>query len=89
MQKSFARSGINCVALQSWIRPIFREKVGDVITYLDQPLSTLEYSIRFFDDGEKNRRLLKIFNTSLKEMREAGIVDQYYRDFEQGAYLKP
>ena len=67
----------------------YREKAGDVITYLDQPLSTFEYSMRFSDDGEKNQRLVKIFNTSLKEMREVGIIDQYYRDFEKGIYLKP
>ena len=68
---------------------IYREQVGDLITYFDQPLSTLDFSMRFSDDGEKNQRLVKIFNTSLREMREAGIIDQYYRDFEQGYYLIP
>ena len=68
---------------------IYRGKVGDVITYLDHPLSTLEYSMRFARNGEKSQRLVKIFNASLKEMHEAGIIEQYYRDFELGSYLKP
>ena len=67
----------------------YRGEIGDVITYLAHPLLTLEYSIRFSGDGEKSQRLVKIFNASLKEMREAGIIDHYYHDFELGYYLKP
>jgi ABC-type amino acid transport substrate-binding protein len=67
----------------------YREKFDDIITYLDGPLTTLEYSLRFSDDREKSRRLVNIFNTSLKEMREAGTISRYYREFEQGAYFRP
>ena len=59
------------------------------ISYLENPISKFEYSVRFSDDGEKNQRLIKIFNTSLKEMRESGLIDRYYNDFEKGYYLQP
>lgn len=64
----------------------YREKLGNAITYYNQPLMSLEYSVRFSGDGERSQRLLKIFNSSLKEMRDAGIVNQYYEDFEMGLY---
>ncbi len=68
---------------------LYRKKYGDAITYNPRPLSSLEYSVRFSGNGAKSRRLVNIFNQSLKQMTEAGTVDQYYRDFEEGFYLNP
>tara|TARA_R110001599_G_C12225326_1_gene657637 strand:+ start:346 stop:1137 length:792 start_codon:yes stop_codon:yes gene_type:complete len=64
----------------------YREKLGDTITYYDQALSSLEYSLRFSGDGVRSQKLLRIFNSSLKEMRDTGIVKQFYENFESGLY---
>lgn len=64
----------------------FRQKLGDPITYHEKPLLSLPYAVRFSGDAERSQRLQALFNTSLKEMRAAGIVDQYYADFEAGLY---
>lgn len=64
----------------------FRYKYGDAITYHNKPLLSLEYAVRFSGDSERSQRLQTLFNAGLKEMRAAGIVDQYYADFEAGRY---
>lgn len=64
----------------------YREKLGDAITYYDQALTSLEYSLRFSGDGVRSQKLLKIFNSSLKEMRDSGLVKQFYENFEAGLY---
>jgi polar amino acid transport system substrate-binding protein len=64
----------------------YRAKLGDAITYSPQPVSSIEYSIRFSGAGEKSLRLQRIFNASLNEMRAAGTIDLYYKQFENGYY---
>jgi polar amino acid transport system substrate-binding protein len=64
----------------------YREKLGDAITYYDKAFSSLDYSVRFLDRGEISQQLLRTFNESLREMRDAGIIHLYYEKFEMGLY---
>ncbi len=64
----------------------YKEQLSDSITYYTQPLLSLDYSVRFSGDGERSQRLLNIFNSALKELKDAGVVNQYYENFEAGFY---
>jgi len=66
---------------------LYRKKYGDAISYNGRPLATLAYALRFSGDSQKSRRLRDLFNAGLAEMRDAGIIDRYYQQFEQGDYL--
>lgn len=64
----------------------YRAELGDVIAYSPQPLSTLEYSVRFSGKVNRNKKLLSLFNAALREMRADGTFDSLYRNFQNGEY---
>lgn len=64
-----------------------RDRLGDVITYAPQPLSTLNYSVRFSGKVPGNKRMMSLFNEALRSMRQDGTIERLYKNFENGDYL--
>lgn len=65
----------------------YRETLGDSIVHSSRPLLTLEYSVRFSGDGERSKRLHKMFNESLRDMHADGTIQRFYNNFQDGYYL--